>query len=207
MVSAPVVDQEGAVTGTLELAADVFAAPFNEAVVHQALVRQLANARQGTHDTRTRAEVRGGGRKPYRQKGTGRARQGSIRAPHYTGGGIVFGPHPRSYRQDMPRKQRRLALRSALSAKAQAGQIRVLSGFSLERPRTKVVRQLLAAIGAGQRVLLVLGSHHEVLELSARNLPAVRTILAANLNVRDLLVADTVVMTPDAVSHVQEQLA
>lgn len=207
MPTAPLVDQQGTPAGTVELPAAVFEASVNEAVMHQALVRQLANARQGTHDTRTRAEVRGGGKKPYRQKGTGRARQGSIRAPHYVGGGTVFGPHPRSYRQDMPRKQRRLALRSALSLKARLGQLRVLAGFDLDRPSTKAVRQLLAASGAGRRVLLVLGAHHEVLELSARNLPEVRVVLAANLNLRDLLVADTVFMTPDAIEHTAEVLA
>jgi large subunit ribosomal protein L4 len=176
-------------------------------VMHQALLRQLANARQGTHDTKTRTEVSGGGRKPYRQKGTGRARQGSIRAPHYTGGGVVFGPTPRSYRQEMPRKQRRLALRSALSVKAQEAQVTIIDGIELDHPRTKTVVELLSAIEAGRRVLLVLGSHHEVLERSARNLPEVRVVLAANLSVRDLLTADTVLMTPDAVDHVAEAWA
>jgi large subunit ribosomal protein L4 len=180
--------------------------------MHQALVRQLANARQGTHDTRNRREVRGGGRKPYRQKGTGRARQGSIRAPQFAGGGIVFGPTPRSYRQDMPRKQRRLALRSALSAKARDGQLAVLDGFTLETPKTRVVADMLRAIGGdgtagARRVLLVLGSHQEVLERSARNLPEVRVLLAANLNIRDLLTGDTVLLTRDAVDHLTEVLS
>jgi large subunit ribosomal protein L4 len=207
MSSAPVVDLAGESRGQLELPDVVFDVPVNAAVMHQALLRQLANARQGTHDTKNRSEVRGGGRKPYRQKGTGRARQGSIRAPHYAGGGVVFGPTPRSYRQDMPRKQRRLALRSALSVKAQEGQITVLDGIDLDAPRTKVVVQLLASLEAGRRVLLVLGSHHEPLEKSARNLPDVRLVLAGNLSVRDLLTADTVLMARDAVEHVAEAWA
>lgn len=207
MAAAPLIDQTGAAKGSVELPAAVFDTTPNTAVMHQAMVRQLANARQGTHDTRNRAEVRGGGRKPYKQKGTGRARQGSIRSPQYAGGGIVFGPTPRSHAQDMPRKQRRLALRSALSVKAQEGRLHILEGFELQAPRTKAVVELLGAIDAGRRVLVVLGSHNEMLERSARNLPEVRVLLASNLNVRDLLVGDTVVMTRDAVEHVSEVLA
>ena len=206
MSKANVVDQTGASKGSLDLAPEVFEVTVNEAVMHQALLRQLANARQGTHDTKNRSEVRGGGRKPYRQKGTGRARQGSIRATQWAGGGIVFGPTPRSYEQDMPRKQRRLALRSALTAKAAAGELTVLDGFELEEPRTSAVADMLTALDAGRRVLLVLGSHNDVLERSARNIPYVRVILASNLNVRDLLVAETVLITRDAVEHVTEVL-
>ena len=206
-LTAPVVDQTGAEKGTLDLVSEVFEAPINGPVMHQALLRQLANGRQGTHDTRNRSEVRGGGRKPYRQKGTGRARQGSIRATQFRGGATMFGPTPRSYEQDMPRKQRRLALRSALSAKAQAGELTVLDGFELEEPRTSVVAELLEKLGAGRRVLIVLGSHNDALERSARNIPHVHQILASNLNVRDLLVAETVLITRDAVEHVTEFLA
>jgi large subunit ribosomal protein L4 len=202
-----VVDQAGERTGELQLDPEVFAGTVNTAVMHQALLRQLANARQGTHDTKTRTEVRGGGRKPYKQKGTGRARQGSIRSPQFEGGGVVFGPHPRSYRQDMPRKMRRLALRGALTSKAQAGEIVVLESFELETPRTRSVIELLDKIEAGRRVLLVLGSHNEVLERSARNVPHVRVLLASNLNIRDLLSGETIVMTRDAVEHVTEVLA
>jgi large subunit ribosomal protein L4 len=207
MATANVIDQNGAVTGTLDLAPEVFEITVNEAVMHQALVRQLANARQGTHDTKNRSEVRGGGRKPYRQKGTGRARQGSIRAPQWEGGGVIFGPTPRSYEQDMPRKQRRLALRSALSAKAAAGELAVLEGFEIEEPRTRAVVELLDTLNAGKRVLVVLGSHNEMLERSARNIPHVQVILASNLNVRDLLVAETVLITRDAVEHATEVLS
>ena len=204
MATVNVVDQTGATTGELELPEAIFGGRVHTTVMHQALIRQLANARQGTHDTKTRTEVRGGGKKPWRQKGTGRARQGSIRSPQWAGGGIVFGPTPRSYRQEMPRKQRRLALRSALAAKAQDGQIAVLGGFEAEAPRTRAVVELLRAIEAGARVLMVLGSHNDVLERSARNLPEVKVILAANLSVRDLLTADTVLMTRDAIDHVTE---
>ena len=204
MSTAQVVDQTGARTGERELPDSVFGVSVNSAVMHQALVRQLANARQGTHDTKTRADVRGGGRKPWRQKGTGRARQGSIRAPHWTGGGSVFGPHPHGYGQEMPRKQRRLALRSALSAKAADEQVTIVEGFELEAPRTKAVVDLLKGIDAGRRVLLVLGSHNEMLERSARNIPEVNVVLAANLSVQALLTAETVLMTPEAVEHVEE---
>ncbi len=204
MSTAPVVDLAGESQGELELPETVFAVIPHTTVMHQALLRQLANARQGTHDSKTRTEVSGGGRKPYRQKGTGRARQGSIRAPHYAGGGTVFGPTPRDHSVGMPRKQRRLALRSALSVKAAEGQITILDGIDLEEPRTKAVTGFLQAVDAGRRVLVVLGSHHDALELSARNLPEVRLILAGNVSVRDLLTADTVVMTRDAVEHIAE---
>ena len=204
MSTAPVVNLTGESQGELELPETVFSVIPHATVMHQALLRQLSNARQGTHDSKTRTEVSGGGRKPYRQKGTGRARQGSIRAPHYAGGGTVFGPTPRDHSLAMPRKQRRLALRSALSVKAAESQITVLDRIELEEPKTKVVTGFLQALEAGRRVLVVLGSHHDALELSARNLPEVRVILAGNISVRDLLTADTVVMTRDAVEHIAE---
>src|SRR6202165_1564736 len=138
----------GKAAGKVALDPLLFAADLNVGLLHQALNRQLANARQGSASTKTRTEVRGGGRKPYRQKGTGRARQGSIRAPQYAGGGIVFGPKPRSYAQDMPRKQRRLALRSALSSKAQENQVTVVDAFDIEAPKTKIVTDLLSAVSA-----------------------------------------------------------
>ena len=167
MSTARVVDQAGVETGTVELPEAIFGIEPNESVMHQALIRQLANGRQGTSSTKTRSDVRGGGRKPYRQKGTGRARQGSIRSPQWEGGGIVFGPHPRSYRIEMPRKQRRLALRSALSAKAQDGGLLVLESFELEAPRTRAVAELIRSVDGPRRVLVVLGSHNEMLEKSA----------------------------------------
>ncbi len=205
--TARVVDQAGAVTGNVELPDSIFGIEPNEPVMHQALLRQLANARQGTSSTKTRSEVRGGGRKPWRQKGTGRARQGSTRSPQWEGGGVVFGPHPRSYRMDMPRKQRRLALRSALSAKAQDGGLVVLEAFTLEEPETRAVTTLLRSVDAGKRVLVVLGSHNEMLEKSARNIAEVQVTLAGNLSVRDLLIAETVIVTRDAIEHIEEAFA
>ena len=204
MTEARVVDASGTVSGTLSLPDAIFNSTVNTAVMHQALLRQLANARQGTHNTLRKGEVSGGGRKPYRQKGTGRARQGSIRSPQWEGGGIVFGPHPRSYRMNMPRKQRRLALRGALTTRAQSDSVIVLDDFSLEAPRTRAVVDLLRAVEAGRRVLLVLGSHNEMLEKSAHNIPEVQVVLANNLSVRDLLAAETVLMTRDAIEHIAE---
>jgi len=203
MSEARVVDVDGSVTGTLTLPESIFDIAVNVPVMHQALLRQLANGRQGTHDTLTKGEVSGGGRKPWRQKGTGRARQGSIRSPQWEGGGVVFGPHPRSYRQDMPRKQRRLALRSALTTKARDSQVVVIGEVALEEPRTRAVVDLMRAIEAGRRVLLVLGSHNEMLEKSARNIPEVKVVLAGNLSVRDLLTAETVLLTRDAIEHIE----
>jgi len=207
MSAARVVDQAGAVTGHVDLPESIFGIEPNEPVMHQALLRQLANGRQGTASTKTRSDVRGGGRKPYRQKGTGRARQGSTRSPQWEGGGVVFGPHPRSYRMDMPRKQRRLALRSALSAKAQDGGLVVLEAFELDEPRTRAITDLLRSVEAGRRVLVVLGSHNEMLEKSARNIAEVQVTLAGNLSVRDLLIAETVIVTRDAIEHIEQAFA
>lgn len=207
MSSARVVDQAGVETGTVELPEAIFGIEPNGPVMHQALIRQLANGRQGTASTKTRSEVRGGGRKPWRQKGTGRARQGSTRAPHWEGGGVVFGPHPRSFRIDMPRKQRRLALRSALSAKAQDGGLLVLESFEIEAPKTRAVADLIRGVNSPRKVLVVLGSHNEMFEKSARNIPEVRLTLAGNLSVRDIIGADTVIVTRDAIEHIEEAFA
>ena len=170
-------DRTGATVGSVDLAEALFAAPVNEAVLHQAVVAQLAGRRTGTHDTKTRGEVRGGGRKPYRQKGTGRARQGSRTAPHYRGGGVVFGPHPRSYEQKLPRKMRRIALRAALTAKFGDDAIRVVDQFGMtDEPRTKAFVAVLEALGAGdghvRRVLVVAPAKDEPLLRSAAQ-PAV----------------------------------
>jgi large subunit ribosomal protein L4 len=208
MPSATIVDHTGAETGTQELPV-LFETPVNQPVMHQALLRQLANARQGTHDTLTRTEVRGGGKKPWAQKGTGRARQGSTRAPQWVGGGIVFGPTPRKYTQGMPRKQRRLALRSALSVKLLDGELTVLNldGFQPDVPSTRDAVALLEGVEAGRRVLIVLGTHHQRFERSARNIAEVKVLLATNLSVRDLLIADTVLITRDALHRIEEVLA
>ena len=190
----PVYNIQGEQVSETELRDDIFAVPVNEALMHQALVRQLANARLGTHNTKTRGEVRGGGRKPWRQKGTGRARQGSIRAPHWRGGGTVFGPTPRSYSQKMPRKMRRQALRSALSVKASEAQVKVLDAFEMSEPRTKEMVRILEGLGVGSSVLILLPQSDQVILRSVNNLPKVRTLVAQYLNVRDLLKYDTILM-------------
>jgi len=204
MPSTTLYDKAGKSLGDVELNADLFAAPVNAAVLHQVVTAQLAAKRVGTHETKTRGAVAGGGKKPYRQKGTGRARQGSIRAPHYRGGGAVFGPHPRSYEQRLPRKMRRLALRGALTAKLGDEAIRVVDAFSLEAIKTKDVVALLGAINATGRVLVVAPGVDEKLRLSARNLPTVEVILADSLNVVDLVKADTIVIEQPALARMEE---
>jgi large subunit ribosomal protein L4 len=205
-------DRTGAAVGSVDLAEVLFAAPINEAVLHQAVVAQLAGRRLGTHDTKTRGEVRGGGKKPYRQKGTGRARQGSRTAPHYRGGGVVFGPHPRSYEQRLPKKMRRVALRSALTAKLNDDAIRVVDAFGMaDEPRTRVFAGVLSALGAGdgheKRVLVVAPAKDEPLLRSAANLPSVTVILADSLNVVDLLNADAILIEQPALSRIEEVYA
>ncbi len=202
----PLMNMQGQQVGTVELADAIFAAEINIPVMHQALVRQLANRRLGTHNTKTRSDVSGGGRKPWRQKGTGRARQGSIRAPHWRGGGVVFGPHPRSYEQKMPRKMRRLALRSALSVKAQEQQIVVLDELTLEAPRTRAIAEMLKALDIKRSALLLLPEKNSNVELSARNLPHVKTLRAHYLNVRDLLGYETLVMPQQALAAIESFL-
>jgi large subunit ribosomal protein L4 len=205
--SATVFDRDGKESGQIELPPSVFNAPLNAAVLHQAVRRQLANDRQGTHETKTRGEVSGGGKKPWKQKGTGRARQGSTRAPQWRHGGTVFGPHPRSYEQKMPRKQRRLALRVALSVKAQEGAVRVVEEITLQEPKTRLVAGLFAQLSAGAGTLFVIPEHDLLLEKSTRNLAGVKTILATNLNPSDVLTAATVVFTRSALSQVEEWLS
>jgi large subunit ribosomal protein L4 len=205
-------DRTGATVGSVDLNEVLFAAPVNEAVLHQAVTAQLAGRHLGTHDTKTRGEVRGGGKKPYRQKGTGRARQGSRTAPHYRGGGVVFGPHPRSYDQKLPKKMRRLALRSALTAKLGDDAIRVVDTFGMAaEPRTKAFVGVLLALGAGdgheRRVLVVAPAKDEMLLRSAANLPSVSIILADSLNVVDLLNADAILIEQPALARMDEVYA
>ena len=212
MPQTTVYDRTGATVGSVDLADALFAAPVNEAVLHQAVVAQLAGRRLGTSDTKTRGEVRGGGKKPYRQKGTGRARQGHRTAPHFRGGGGVFGPHPRSYDQKLPKKMRRLALRSALSAKFSDDAIRVVSAFGMaDEPRTKAFVSVLEALGAGdgheRRVLVVAPARDVPLLRSAQNLPSVTIILADSLNVVDLLNADAVLIEQPALARIEEVYA
>ena len=197
-------DKTGASVGSVELSDELFAAPVNVAVLHQVVTAQLAGRRMGTHDTKTRGEVRGGGKKPYRQKGTGRARQGTKSAPHYRGGGAVFGPHPRSYEQRLPKKMRRLALRGALTAKLGDEAIRIVDAFALERIKTRDFAGILVALNATGRVLIVAPAGDEQLRLSTRNLPTVEVILADSLNVVDLIKADTVVIEQPALARMEE---
>jgi large subunit ribosomal protein L4 len=203
MPSTPLYDRTGKTVGSVELSDELFAAPVHAAVLHQVVTAQLAARRSGTHDTRTRGEIRGGGRKPYRQKGTGRARQGSRTAPHYRGGGTVFGPHPRSYEQRLPRKMKRLALRGALTAKLGDDQVKVIDTFGLEAIKTKELVGVLGALEAVGRVLVVAPGRDQNLELSARNLPKVNVILADSLNVVDLLDADVVLIEQPALARIE----
>jgi large subunit ribosomal protein L4 len=207
MPQATLYDRTGKSLGSVELADALFAAPVNAAVLHQVVTAQLAGRRTGTHDTKTRGEVRGGGRKPYRQKGTGRARQGSRTAPHYRGGGAVFGPHPRSYEQRLPRKMKRLALRGALTAKLGDAAIKIIDAFGIEAIRTRDLAGVLGALEAHGRVLVVAPGRDEKLELSARNLPTVDVILADSLNVVDLLKADIILIEQPALARMEEVYA
>jgi large subunit ribosomal protein L4 len=207
MATTTLYDRKGKDLGSVELSDELFGAPVNEAVLHQVVTAQLAGRRIGTHDTKTRGEVRGGGKKPYRQKGTGRARQGSRTAPHYRGGGAVFGPHPRSYEQRLPRKMKRLALRGALTAKLGDEAIRIVDSFGLEAIKTAEVVGVLSALNATGRVLVVAPSTDEKLRLSTRNLPTVEVILADSLNVVDIIKADTLVIEQPALARIEEVYA
>ncbi len=196
-----VYNMEGQKVSEVELPAAIFEAPIRPDLMHQAYVRQMANARLGTHSTKGRSEVSGGGRKPWRQKGTGRARQGSIRAPHWVGGGKVHTPKPRKYTQDMPKKMRRAALRSALSVKAAEAAIVVVDDLALETPKTKVMDAALRSlVGEGASALVLLPESpkaSEKADVAARataNLPYAKTLVANYLNIRDLLGYDKVVM-------------
>jgi len=200
-------DRTGASVGSVDLSDELFAAPVHEAVLHQVVTAQLAGRHLGTADTKTRGEVRGGGRKPYRQKGTGRARQGSRRAPHYRGGGTIFGPHPRSYEQRLPRKMKRMALRGALTAKFGDDAIKVIDRFGLEAIKTRELAGVLAALNAAGRVLVVAPARDERLEMSSRNLPSVAVIHADSLNVVDLLQADVVLIEQPALARMVEVYA
>jgi large subunit ribosomal protein L4 len=198
----------GEAIGEVELPEELFNAPVNVAVLHQVVTAQMAGRHLGTHDTKTRGEVSGGGKKPYRQKGTGRARQGSTRSPQFEGGGVVFGPHPRSYAQRLPRQMKRLALCGALTSKLDDGAIRVLDGFGLEGPKTRDLLAILTALGREVgRVLIVAPGADDTLRLSARNLPGVEVIRADSLNVLALINADTVLIEQPALAKMEEVYA
>lgn len=207
MPETTVLKANGSKGAKVELSEALFAAPINQSLVHQAVVRQMANRRLGTADTMTRGEISGGGAKPWRQKGTGRARQGSRRSPQWKGGGVVFGPHPRGYEQKMNAKMRRAALQSVLSAKAADDALRIVEGFDLAEIKTRAIAERLAAWDAQGKVLLVLAERDAVVERSSRNLREVRVILADSLNVVDLLEADTIVFTRAALERAQEVYA
>ena len=206
MPSTTLYDRTGASVGSVDLAEALFAAPVNEAVLHQAVVAQLAGRRTGTHDTKTRGEVRGGGKKPYRQKGTGRARQGSTRAPQFTGGGVVHGPTPRDYTQRTPKKMKAAALRSALSDRARSGALHVVTSVVTgDVPSTKAARKVVEGLLAGNddagertHVLVVVERDDAVSLLSLRNLPQVHILWPDQLNTYDVLYSDVVVFTSPA---------
>jgi large subunit ribosomal protein L4 len=204
MVNVPVHNIQGVVIDTITLNDEVFGVPLNRAVVHQALVRQLANARQGTANTKTRAQVAGGGRKPYRQKGTGRARQGSRTSPLLRGGGVIFGPQSRSYRQAMPKKMRRLALRCVLSAKVSDGEMIVVDDIALTGPMTKEIARILSALGVKPPVLIVTAVPDPNIYKSARNIERTKVLPANMLNVGDLLSHRILMLTVAAVRRVEE---
>ena len=200
----PVYSLAGEVVKHIEISNEVFATPFNQAVVHQAMVRQRANARQGTASTKTRSEVSGSAAKLFRQKGTGSARAGSKRSPLRRGGGITFGPKPRSYRQAMPKKMRRLALRCVLSAKAGDGELMVLEQLKLDEPGTKEMVRILAALGVDSSALIATAEPEENVVKSARNLAGIKTIPANLLNVVDILSYKMLLMTETAVRKVEQ---
>jgi len=203
-VQVPVYSSAGEVVKHIEISDRVFAVPFNQAVVHQAMVRQQANARQGTANTKTRSQVSGSSRKLFRQKHTGSARAGSRRSPLRRGGGIAFGPKPRSYRQAMPKKMRQLALRCVLSAKAEDRELMVLEQLKLDEPRTKEMVQILAALGVDSSALIVTREPEGNVVKSARNLPRIKTMPASLLNVVDILSHKTLLMTEAAVGKAEE---
>lgn len=192
--------------GELELSESVFAVPVHQSVMHDAVVAHLAAMRQGTHDTKTRAEVRGGGRKPWRQKGTGRARAGTSRSPIWRGGGIVFGPHPRDYTVKLPKKMRRLAVRSALSSKVEGGNIKVLDELMLEQPKTKEMVRILGNLKVDSKALVVLAVNDQNVIKSIRNIEGVKPVSVDSLNTYDLLNHNILVITRDAVTRVEEVL-
>ena len=203
-----VYDNVGKHSGELKLPEAIFGQEPNMGVMHQALQRQLNNARQGTSSTKTRGLVRGGGRKPFRQKGLGRSRHGSEREPSMVGGGTAFGPKPRSYRQEMPRKMRRLALRSALAVKASEGKVSIIDGFAeMKVPRTGTIVDLLELVGVEGTALVVLAASNAMVARSAANLPWAKTILAHNLNLYDLFTHDHIVIARDALELIEETFA
>ena len=206
MAKVTVYNIEGKEVETLELSDAVFGVEINEHLVHMAVVSQLANKRQGTQSAKTRAEVRGGGRKPWRQKGTGHARQGSIRSPQWKGGGVVFAPKPRDYSIKMNKKEKTLALKSALTSRVNAEKLLVLDQFGFDEIKTKRMKEFLDNLKVS-KALIVIDKKDDNVALSARNLPNVRAILSNSINVYDILKYDTLVITKDAVAQIEEVYA
>jgi large subunit ribosomal protein L4 len=206
-LSTTLFDKQGKELGSVDLPEVLFNAEVNEALIHQAATAQLAARRVGTASTKTRGQVAGGGAKPYRQKGTGRARQGSRSAPHYKGGGVVFGPHPRSYEQRLPKRMKRAALHGVLTAKYGDGAIRIVDELGLDAPKTRDLAGFLSALNANGRVLVVATGSDANLEISARNLPQVDVIRADSLNVVDLLNADVLLITQPSLDTMAEVYA
>jgi large subunit ribosomal protein L4 len=205
MATIPLYNNEGKEIGSLPLSDAIFGVEFNESLVHQAIVTEEANMRQGTHATKTRSQVRGGGRKPWRQKGTGRARQGSTRSPHWRHGGVVGGPTPRSYRKAFPLKMKRGAMRCVLSGKVSEGAVLGLDTLQFNTIKTKSAVALIAALGLAKtrRVLIVIPEYSEIIHKSTRNLPGIELRFAPNFSVRDALTAHKIVLVRDAVAKIE----
>lgn len=206
MASVSVYNMEGKETGKMEVNDSVFAAPVNEHLVHMAVVLQLANKRQGTQKAKTRSEVRGGGRKPWRQKGTGHARQGSIRAPQWKGGGVVFAPTPRDYSFKMNKKEKAAAMKSVLSSKVSENKLIVVEGMELDAPKTKTMKTLLDSLNMN-KALVVVDAEGKNVTLSVRNIPTARGVFANSISVYDILKYDNVILTKDAIKAIEEVYA
>ena len=207
MLKLNVLNMNGQNVGEIELAESIFNVEVNEHVLYEVVKNQLANKRQGTQSAKTRAEVRGGGRKPWKQKGTGRARQGSIRAVQWVGGGVAFAPKPRSYRYTLPKKVRRLAMKSALTSKVQANEMIVLDALTMDAPKTKEFATILNNVNAAKKALVVMAEKNENVIKSAANIPNVETALVNTINVYDILKYDSFIITTDAVKKVEEVYA
>ena len=207
MATIALTNMQGAYVGEIELSDGIFAVPMNEPVVHQVIVAQLANKRQGTQSALGRTEVSGGGKKPWRQKGTGRARQGSTRAPQWTHGGVVFAPKPRDYSKSVPRKVKRLAMKCALSAKVAGNEMIVLDALQVETPKTREMAKILAAIGATGKTLLVLPGKDETIARVSNNISGLKLAFVNTINVLDIMNCDKFVVVKEAVSKIEEVYA
>ena len=207
MPNVKVYDMSGGDAGTKDLSDNIFDAEINGSLLHSVVRAYLLNQRLGTHSTLTRAEVRGGGKKPWRQKGTGRARQGSTRSPQWTHGGIVFGPKPRSYRVSVNKKEKRHALKGALTSKVKSGELIVVNDIAVEEYKTRTVVNMLKALGSEKKALIVVDGHNEKLIKSASNIPGVKTTMADNLNVYDVLNCDKFIVSSKAIDKIEEVYA